>query len=354
MKKRLILALLCVLAVVALPGCIGLDFSPDGKQIVATTTRGLAMMNADGSGLQLLPDGEKAGIPSWSPDGKHIIFVKHEEQEGDLMLYDTGTHKFRKIGSGYEPCYGWREDGKRFVAIHKTGKGQEAVWYDLTEDGINMKVSLGDVTAEGLGIVWLPNTDSIALMAGHKDAANVYTVESGELKKITNTNDVMGLNLFANGKKLIWARKSPNTKYILCTYYAYDLDKRNVARLPFPERVAGLNAPPKVPPTQVNYVAASPAGDRIAMVVEYVVGKKASSGQEIKYNACWVSKLDGSEARQIYRTPAEENGGGIGFPVWSKDGSQLAVLEVEEKKLKIATFLPDGAGGRRILDQNAQ
>ena len=65
-------------------------------------------------------------------------------------------------------------------------------------------------------------------------------------------------------------------------------------------------------------------------------------------------KLDGGEAKQVYRTPAQENGGGIALPVWSKDGSELAVLEGEEKKLKIAVFRPDGTGGRRILDQNAQ
>ena len=57
MKKRLTLVLLGVLVPFALPGCMGLDFSPDGKQIVAITTKGVAVMNVDGSGLQLLRDG---------------------------------------------------------------------------------------------------------------------------------------------------------------------------------------------------------------------------------------------------------------------------------------------------------
>jgi Tol biopolymer transport system component len=174
------------------------------------------------------------------------------------------------------------------------------------------------------------------------------------MKKITTTGDVIGLNLFADGKKLIWARKSANTKYILCTLYAYDLDKRNVMRLPFPERVAGLNAPSKIPPSKVNYVIVSPAGDRLAMIVEHIVGKRSPGGQEMKYWACWTVKLDRSEAKQIYRTPAAEKGGEGPFPVWSKDGSQIAVLEVEEKKLKIAVFRPDGSSGRRILDQKAE
>lgn len=354
MFKRSSMIAAAILIAVQLGGCIGLDFSPDGKQIVATTVKGLAVLNTDGSGIQLLPEGDKAWMPSWSPDGRHILYIKHENQDGDLMLYDTVTRKVRKIGSDYEPCYGWREDGKRFAAIHKTSKGQEAVWYDLIENGVNLKVPLGEVSAEGLNIIWLPNTDNIAFIAGHKDQGDVYTIEAGELKRITNTSDVIGLNLFANRKKLIWARRSPNTKYILCTLYAYDLDQRSVARLPFPERVNGLNAPPKAPPSKVNYVTVSPTGDRVAMLMEYNVGKKSVGGQEIKYIACCVVKLDGGEARQVYRTPAEENGGGLPYPVWSKDGNQLAVLEIEEKNLKIAVFRQDGTAGRRILDQKAE
>src|ERR1043165_3359878 len=101
MTKRLALAFLGFLAAVALPGCIGLEFSPDGKQIVAITAKGLAVMNVDGSGLQVLPEGVSGWMPSWSPDGKNILFVKHEEQEGDLLLYNTATHKVRNIGSNY-------------------------------------------------------------------------------------------------------------------------------------------------------------------------------------------------------------------------------------------------------------
>src|SRR5262249_30210275 len=256
-----------------------------------------------------------------------ILYIKHEAEDGDLMLYNVSTRKVRKIGSNFEPCYGWREDGKRFAAIHKANKGHEAIWFDLAENGINLRVPLGDATPEGLNIVWLPNTDSIAFIGGQKDQGDVYTIEAGELKKITNTADVIGLNLFAGGKKLIWVRRSPNTKYILCTFYAYDLDQRSVTRLPFPERVSGLNAPPKTPPTQVDYVAVSPAGDRAAMLVDYADAKRTAGGQEVKYTACWVVKLDGGDARQLYRTPKEVNGGGLPFPVWSKAGARLPILE---------------------------
>src|SRR5262245_4615517 len=114
MIKRLSVVAAGNVFALTLAGCVGLDFSPDGKQIVATTVKGLGILNSDGTSLQLLPEGERAWMPSWSPDGKHILYIKHEAEDGDLMLYNVSTRKVRKIGSNFEPCYGWREDGKRF------------------------------------------------------------------------------------------------------------------------------------------------------------------------------------------------------------------------------------------------
>src|SRR5438874_11034589 len=107
MFKRLSILAAGLLVAVSLNGCVGLDFSPDGKQIVAVTVKGLAILNTDGSGLQLLPTGDTGWMPSWSPDGKHILFVKRDNDEGDLMLYDILARKARKIGSAYEAWYGW-------------------------------------------------------------------------------------------------------------------------------------------------------------------------------------------------------------------------------------------------------
>jgi Tol biopolymer transport system component len=351
-KKRLLGAAASLLGVLLLPGCVGLDFSPDGKQIIASTAKGLAIMNVDGTGLQLVAEGEKSWSPSWSPDGKHILFVKAQDEEGDLFLYDTQTRKSRKLGAEYEPTVGWREDGKKFADIHKTKDGHEAVFYDLTEGGINLKVSLGDVSPGSMNVIWLPNTDNIAFIGETNEIRNVYTIESGELKKITSTGDIIGLSLSADGKKLLWARKSANAKFIICTLYAYDLDKRSVSRLPFPERIIGLNSDMKRAPTSVEYVSFSPSGDWMTLLVGYSKADPKSSDDQT--TACWVVRMDGSQARQVYKCPLHDSNSAMVLPVWSKNGNQLALMELEDKTIKIAIFRPDGTGGRRILDQKSE
>src|SRR5437588_4687056 len=131
MYGRILITIGASCLIFCLPGCMGLDFSPDGRQLVATTSKGLTIMNVDGTGLDPIPQGEKGWMPNWSPDGKLILFTRQSENEGDLMLYEIKSRRIRKIGTEYEPITGWREDGGRFAAIHKRPGGKlEALEYD--------------------------------------------------------------------------------------------------------------------------------------------------------------------------------------------------------------------------------
>ena len=63
------------------------SWSPDGKRIAFTTapavnapTHGVALINADGTGLVDLPvPSMRAGLAAWSPDGKQLAFISGEE-----------------------------------------------------------------------------------------------------------------------------------------------------------------------------------------------------------------------------------------------------------------------------------
>ncbi len=352
MYRLAILIASALFLILFLPGCVGLDFSPDGRQLVLTTSKGLTIMNSDGTGGVPIPQGEKGWMPNWSPDGKRILFVKHDNRDGDLMSYEVRSRRIRKIGGDYEPLTGWREDGGRFAAIHKRPAGGiEAVQYDVVEGGVAMRVQLPFPSAGPFKLVWLPNTDDVALMGGTGDNFDVYTVEAGEVKKITTTGDVIGLGISGDGKKLLWARRSQNMKYILMTVYAYDLKSRSAVRLPFPDRISVLNPNPSTAPEKIEMVSFSPDGTKVAIIADNVQSAAGSKTPPRKYQGCYVVRLEGGEGWMLYRSPGAAKNNGIVFPAWTRDGQRIGLLELEDKALKLAIFNSDGTGGRRLFQE---
>ena len=346
MIRRLILSLACLALALALPGC--LDFSPDGTQIVFPWDDGLAILRTDGTGMQSLPEG--GTMPVWSPDGKHILFFQEVDKITNLMLYDTAQKKTTRIGAKYEPPAVWREDGQRFAALHKTEKGEsEMVWSNL-QGVVSLRMTLPFDRVGDLKMVWLPGTDSLALIGNEEkgNKTNVYTLEEGEVKRVTKTNDVIGLALSGDKKKLVWARKSPNLAYILLSMYAYDLTARSVAQLPFPDRVPLLNPDPRHAPNEISYVAFSPDGNRLALLAKMPAGTDTKTKQKLQTDACYVLRMDGSEARLIEKTPPSEEGDGVIAPVWSHNGAQLALLYADEKRQEIKLFSADGKEAKTL------
>src|ERR1051325_936718 len=116
MLRRLLIGLSAAIASVCLAGCVPMDFSPDGKQLVVDWKDGLAIVNTDGTGYQLIPNGRDGGKPGWSPDGKSILFKV--EGKGDLFVYRVAEKRSIKIGNDYCLPMAWREDGRRFAAFH--------------------------------------------------------------------------------------------------------------------------------------------------------------------------------------------------------------------------------------------
>jgi Tol biopolymer transport system component len=84
------------------------DWSPDGKRIVLTLAGAIAVVRADGTGLERVVDGPgMAGDPAWSPDGRWIAFwsdrASGEATKGDLYLVRSDGEEVKRLT--YEPDF---------------------------------------------------------------------------------------------------------------------------------------------------------------------------------------------------------------------------------------------------------
>jgi Tol biopolymer transport system component len=132
-------------------------WSPDGSRIAFDSGDDIWVMNADGSAPQNLTcsperehspawssdgtlafvgqdqiallrdnetvpltEGDRHADPAWSPDGRHLAFVRIEEHRCQLIVLEVATGQWRAISSG--PLYShpsWSPDGRRIAFASK-------------------------------------------------------------------------------------------------------------------------------------------------------------------------------------------------------------------------------------------
>ena len=160
------------------------SFSPDGQWIAfgfgawffnrGTTKNVIMRVKRDGTGAERLTDGtENAGFPSYSADGKEVVYRVYGEPSG-LRIVNVETKKIRVLTNEVENLPSWSPDGKLIVFTRNMGGANFDV-FTIRPDGSDLK-KLTDSGANDGHAVWTADGRILysSGMYGFKDEAALY------------------------------------------------------------------------------------------------------------------------------------------------------------------------------------
>ena len=167
------------------------SWSPDGKQIVFQSNRDdlrnyeIYVMDADGGNEQKLTENPNADRhPSWSPDGKRIAFssVREGHFSSEIYVMDNDGGNLQRLTENIKTDWhpSWSPDGK-WIAFSSDRKAdfENFEIYVMDADGGNLQ-RLTENREFDWSPVWSPDGERIAFMSerdGHRNS-EIYVMDN--------------------------------------------------------------------------------------------------------------------------------------------------------------------------------
>lgn len=176
------------------------SWSPDGKQLVFTGYDGgitdLFVVNADGSGLRRLTNDKYADLqPAWGPDGKTIAFATDRGSKTDfdalkfgnmriaLFHLDKGTIELlghMDQGKNIDPA--WAPDGRSLAFVSDRSGISNVFLYDFGDANIyqltDVYTGVSGISPLSPCLSWAHEADKLAFAYYEEGEYNVYAVDN--------------------------------------------------------------------------------------------------------------------------------------------------------------------------------
>ena len=155
--------------------------SADGPQSTTmekTGPSGVVILNADGSDrTRLTREQTMEEHPSWSPDGKSVLFVSHQTGNSEIFMRDIDGSNLRQLtddpGEDLDPA--WSVDGSQIA--FSSSRSENFNIYAMDLDGGNIRQ-----LTEGHGIdrspAWSPDGQRVAFASRRADNWDLYIVDA--------------------------------------------------------------------------------------------------------------------------------------------------------------------------------
>src|SRR5262245_15989370 len=129
-------------------GAFNPTLSPDGQWIAfglgewfqerRTGHARIMRVRRDGTGVEVLTDGAvHSGFPSYSADGKEIVFRVWGDNDMGLRILNIADRKTRVLTTGYDKLPGWSLDGSRILFTRRVDEVNFDI-YTIRPDGSDL------------------------------------------------------------------------------------------------------------------------------------------------------------------------------------------------------------------------
>lgn len=211
-RKSTVAILGCILITVFLPLTVQ---GADGKIAFYSPRSGrddIYIMNADGSHVRLITQGERGGkCPDLSSDGTRIAFVSLRDGNSEIYTLDLASGIERRVTTlpTVERQPKWSPDGRK-IALQSNRDGVYDI-YVMDADGTNWK-RLTQTDAEELWPKWSPDGTKIAFSSMRDGNWEIYVtnVDGTGLRRVTTSeNWETNASWSPDGKRLAFRSGPP-------------------------------------------------------------------------------------------------------------------------------------------------